>query len=319
MRGSGKISFGECAEAMKIITLTLNPAFDMHCLTDEFRPERENFFEILSEDAGGKGINISRALNSFNVANTAIVVVGKENGEEYCKKLGQSSVNYVPIFVNGRIRENIILHDKTEKETRVSFNGFTVSEELFPEVVGEIEKIADGDTIITVTGSNPKGVNVAQVKTFVSELQKKGAKVVIDNRSFTLADILEIKPFLIKPNREEISAFTGREFSSREEILSTAKLLHEKGVENVLISLGKDGAILACDEGEYTLSAPKVPVISTIGAGDSMIAGFIYANICGKTKKECHKYSVAFGTSACKQKGTLPPDRADTDNIYSML
>ena len=303
---------------MRIITLTLNPAFDTHCITENFRLGHESFFEILSKDAGGKGINISRALNAVNVDNTAIVVVGKDNGEEYCTKLGNGGVKYNPLFVDGRIRENIILYDKTDTETRVSFNGFKVDKGLFAEVVKVIGEIGD-DTIITLTGSNPKGVNVAEVKEFVKELKAKGAKVVIDNRSFTLSDILETKPFLIKPNKDEISGYVGRDIKTIDEMLSVAKDIRTKGVENVLISSGGDGAVLACEEGEFSVIPPKITAVSTIGAGDSMIAGFIYAFIDGKTKSDCLKYAVSFGTAACKQKGTLPPDIKDIQNIFHAL
>ena len=300
---------------MKIITLTLNPAFDTHCKTEYFRLGHESFFEILSKDAGGKGINISRALNIVKTDNTAIVVVGKENGEEYCKKLDENGLKYIPLFVDGRIRENIILHDRTDLETRVSFNGFTVDSRLLSDVVKAIGEI-DDDTIITLTGSNPKGINVSDVKEFVKALKKKGAKVVIDNRSFTLSDILETKPLLIKPNRDEISGYIGREINTVDEMLDVAKDLCQKGVENVLISSGENGAVLACKGGAFKVSPPKITAISTIGAGDSMIAGFIYAYISGKTKSDCLKYAVSFGTAACLQKGTLPPDIKDIQKTF---
>lgn len=318
MCGSGKIFVGERTEVMKIITLTLNPAFDTHCITEDFRLGHESFFEILSKDAGGKGINISRALNAVNADNTAVVVIGKDNAEEYCKKLNESGVKYLPLFVDGRIRENIILHDRSDVETRVSFNGFTVDKGLFAEAVKTIGEI-NADTIITLTGSDPKGINIAEVKEFVNQLKAKGAKVVIDNRSFTLSDILEVKPFLIKPNKDEISRYMGREIKTTEEMLTVAKDLYKQGVENVMISSGESGAVLACNEGEFAVVPPKITAVSTIGAGDSMIAGFIYAYIGGKSKCDCLKFAVSFGTSACKQKGTLPPALNDIKNIFKKL
>lgn len=318
MRGSGKVSFGECTEIMRIITLTLNPAFDTHCITENFRLGHESFFDLLSKDAGGKGINISRALNAVKTDNIAIVVVGKDNGEEYCKKLNETGVKYLPLFVDGRIRENIILHDKSDIETRVSFNGFTVDKGLFSDAIKAIGEI-DADTVITLTGSNPKGINVAEVKEFAKGLQEKGAKVVIDNRSFSLSDILEVKPFLIKPNRDEIAGYVGREIKTQEELVAVAKDLHKQGVENVIISSGESGAVLACEDGEFYVTPPKIMAISTIGAGDSMIAGFIYAYISGKSKSDCLKYAVSFGTAACLQKGTLPPSKSDIEKIFAQI
>lgn len=303
---------------MRIITLTLNPAFDTHCKTENFRIGHESFFEVLSKDAGGKGINISRALKNAKVDNTAIAVVGKENGEEYCKKLDDGNVKYVPVFVDGRIRENIILHDNSDVETRVSFNGFSVDKGLFGKVVNAIGEI-DNQTIITLTGSNPKGISVEEVKDFVKELKDKGAKVVIDNRSFSLKDILEVKPFLIKPNKDEISGYMGREIKNAEEMKTVAKELYGKGVENVLISSGESGAVLASQNGVYSVVPPKITAISTIGAGDSMIAGFIYAYITGKNSSDRLKYAVSFGTAACLKEGTLPPDFNDVTKVFNQL
>lgn len=295
---------------MKTITLTLNPAFDMHCKTKKFKKGRENFFEVLSIDAGGKGVNVSRALNAFDVPSKAIVVVGSENGDEYCKKLKEANLDFEPVFVDGRIRQNVILHDDTAEETRVSFNGFSVDGGLFSKVVQAIGDI-DEETIVTLTGSIPEGVPIAEVKEFVKQLNFKGAKVVIDNRSFSLDDILETKPFLIKPNQQEISAYYGREIKTLDEMVEIAAEIHTKGVNNVIISAGSRGAVLACEEGVYKVVPPKTAVISTVGAGDSMIAGFIYAYVSGRDMSECLKYAVSFGTAACAQNGTMPPMKND--------
>lgn len=289
-----------------IVTLTLNPAFDIHCKTKEFRLGHESFFHILSADAGGKGINISRALNSFGVKNRAIVVVGTENGNTYCKKLQETSVNYQAVPVEGRIRENYILHDDSEVETRVSFNGFSVDETLFGRVVEAIGKV-DADTIVTVTGSNPHGVDVAMVKEFVKELKQKGAKIVIDSRSFSLADIIEVKPYLIKPNKDEIAGYIGRELKNLDEIAPVAEEIRQKGVENVIISAGGEGAVFACREGVFVAEPPEINAVSTIGAGDSTIAGFLAAIVKGEGLTDAFRNAVAAGTAACCEAGTNPP------------
>ena len=303
---------------MKIITLTLNPAFDKHCFTENFRLGHESFFEITSSDSGGKGINVSRALNSVGVENTALIVVGKKNKEEYLNGLDKNKVNYLPVFVDGRIRENVILHDNSGVETRVSFNGFTVDKSLF----SEIEKIigeTDNDTIVTLTGSNPKGLDKEEIKAFVKKLKKSGAKVVIDSRSFTLEDLIELKPFLIKPNKDEVSTYIGSEISSEKDAIIFADKLREKGIENVMVSLGKDGACLSCEEGSFYCPSPKITAISTIGAGDSTVAGFIYATVKGLKGKDKLRLSVAFGSAACLKAGTLPPEKEDIEKIYGKL
>ena len=306
---------------MKIITLTLNPAFDVHCLTDKFETGRESFFEVLSKEAGGKGINISRALCSAGVENSAVVVAGRDNSDEFDDALTDVDDVYFSC-IDGRIRENFILHDKTGKETRVSFNGAPAPKRIFDKVEKTLETFdvkINGDTVVTFTGSLPVGIGTAAAKRFVKKLKSRGAKVVLDCRSFTLADILEIKPFLIKPNRDELSGYMGREVRGTDDIREIAADIHKKGVENVLVSAGESGAVLANADGVFDIKPPEISAVSTIGAGDSMIAGFLYGYIKGEKSRGLLKYAVAFGTAACMREGTLPPKMGDIERIYAAL
>lgn len=291
---------------MRVITLTLNPAFDLHCTGRNFRLGHETFFDITSFEPGGKGLNISRALKENGVDNHAIIVVGTENGDEFLNKLARDHLQYTPIFVEGRIRENIILHDLEGLETRVSFNGFSTDDDLLERVKKALPSVTE-KTIITLTGSIPKGMKVIKVKDFVKELTTFGAKFVIDCRSFSLDDLIELKPFLIKPNQDEISAYLGREIMTVAEAKQAALFLHQQGIEYVMITLGANGAVLANHDGVFAVKPPLVNIISSIGAGDSAIAGFIQAYLEGKKSEEILKTAVAFGTAACLNPGTKPP------------
>lgn len=293
---------------MNIITLTLNPAYDMHCSAPSFEAEKENFVSVLSLDAGGKGVNISRALKSNGVENLALVVLGSENSADFEKSLKADNINYLPVMLNGRIRENITIHPTAASETRISFAGFKVDDSLCDTVYSALEDKVSADTIITFTGSLPTGVNMAKVKALLAKLKKLGAKIVIDSRSFTLSDLTEIKPWLIKPNQEEISHYLKREISSFEEVIESAKALYGEGIENVMISLGSKGALLVCSEGAFTAKPPKIDPVSTIGAGDSSIAGFVAAAKEGKPSPDCLKNAMAYGNAACLTSGTRPPE-----------
>ena len=302
---------------MRIYTLTLNPAYDIHATTAHFLPCRENLANVTSRDAGGKGVNISRALHSGGTENTAVIVLGKENGGEFKESLASFGLNCLYFEKEGRIRENLTLHCETTGETRISFAGFAVDERILDEVEGAME--VDGDTFVTYTGRTPAGIPGESVKAFLKRLQAKGAKVVIDSKSFTLEDLFALRPWLIKPNQEEIAEYFGCEIRNLEEAAEKAKLLHEKGIANAMISLGGDGALLACKEGVFTVHAPKIRPVSTIGAGDSSIAGFLAAAAEGKSAADCLKTAVAYGTAACLTAGTLPPRREDIHSILSRL
>ena len=302
---------------MKIYTLTLNPAYDIHASTDHFLPCKENLARVTSRDAGGKGVNISRALHSGGTENTAVIVLGKENGGEFKESLAEFGLNCLYFEKEGRIRENLTLHCRTTGETRISFAGFALDESILETVERAME--ADADTFVTYTGRTPAGISGESVKAFLKRLQAMGAKVVIDSKSFTLEDLFEIKPWLIKPNQEEISEYFGCEIRTPEEAAEKARLFHERGIANAMISLGGDGALLACGDGVFAVKAPKIQPISTIGAGDSAIAGFLAAAVEGKSAPVCLKTAVAYGTAACLTEGTLPPRRDDIRNIFAQL
>ena len=193
---------------MKIYTLTLNPAYDIHATTDLFLPCRENLAHVTSRDTGGKGVNISRALHSGGTQNTAVIVLGKENGGEFRQSLAEFGLNCLYFEKEGRIRENLTLHCAITGETRISFAGFTVDESILSEVERAMD--VDGETFVTYTGRTPGGISMDSVKAFLRRLQDKGAKLVIDSKSFGLSDLLDVKSWLIKPNQEEISEYFGK-------------------------------------------------------------------------------------------------------------
>ena len=303
---------------MKIITLTLNPAFDIHCAANSFSPYRESVVEITSREAGGKGVNISRALKTFGRKNIAVIVVGTENGDEFCKMLESDSLSFLPIFQNGRIRENITLHQDKHPETRISFGGFALDKAALHKIRAAIG-VTDAQTIITLTGSIPAGIEARDLLEILDEAKANGAKVVIDSRSVTLAEILDFKPWLIKPNRDEIEQYIEKTIETEQDAIAVAKELSARGVENAMISLGKDGAVLATKSGSFYAAAPPIHAISTIGAGDSLIAGFIDAYCENRALEECLVRAVAFGTAACMREGTKPPMPSNVKYIESKI
>lgn len=304
---------------MKIITVTLSPAIDIHCHADSFCAERENFAKTSSRDAGGKGINISRALLSHGIENTAIVAVGEGNGDSFLSLLAADGINCEAIWTKGLIRENITIHPTDSKETRLSFDGFTGDESIVDEIEAILsESVSHGD-IITLTGSVPSGIGIERVKEFVTAMKSRGLKVVIDSRSFTPANIIECSPFLIKPNEEEIIAYTGKEITNIEDAARAAEAIAAKRIENVMISLGARGAVLACNDGIFFAEAPKIKALSTIGAGDSSIAGFLAAFKDGKSAEECLRRAVAFGSAACMTEGTKPPQEKDIQDLFDKI
>ncbi len=298
---------------MKIFTMTLSPAYDIHATTEEILPFGENLAHISTREAGGKGVNISRALHAAGVPNTALVVLGKENGDEFRASL--QDLDCVYLECNGRIRENLTLHTPDNREMRISFPGFSVPAALLSELSEHIT-VTD-DTYITLTGRVPEGLAMDSVIDFLLSLKKQGAKIVVDSRSFSLSDLAKVSPWLIKPNQEEVSTYLGEIITTLEQAAAAAQKLAALGIENTMISLGSLGAFLVHDGILYHASAPDITPISTIGAGDSSIAGFL--SVASAPPETRLKTAVAFGSAACLVHGSRPPEPETIAKLLSQI
>ena len=302
---------------MKIYTITLNPAYDVHAYAEHFAPFHENLAQVTSREAGGKGVNLSRALQNGGTENTAVIVLGKDNCAEFKAELEAAGLSTVLLEKPGRIRENLTLHCADAPETRISFSGFPADDSLLDEVADLLD--VDDNTVITFTGRVASGMTMEKVKAFLKDLQKQGAKIVLDSKSFSIADIFEVQPWLIKPNQEEISEYLNCPINTLEEVIEKAQVFAEHGVTNVMVSLGEQGAMLLCDGKCCIATPPVIHAVSTIGAGDSSLAGFIAAAKKGCDDGECLKNAVTYGTAACLTEGSLPPTAADIAAVYPQV
>lgn len=302
---------------MGIYTLTLNPAYDVHAYTEKFIPFHENLAGLLSREAGGKGVNIARALLANGVANTAVVVLGKDNAGDFVRELKEAGVHGVFLEKEGRIRENLTIHTGDGAETRISFTGFSVTDDVLTEIREKLP-VKAGDTV-TFTGRVPDGIGMESAKAFLISLREQGVKIVLDSKSFSVQDIVEVRPWLIKPNQEEISAYFSCAIESFRQAADKAGAFSEHGIENVMITLGSQGAALLSGGHLYMATPPGVNAVSTIGAGDSTIAGFLAAAERGLDVSACLKNAVACGTAACLTSGSLPPRQEDIQAIRNQV
>ncbi|MBE6656656.1 MAG: 1-phosphofructokinase family hexose kinase [Ruminococcaceae bacterium] len=304
---------------MNIFTLTLNPAFDIHAEAKSFALHKESVASVTSRDVGGKGINISRALSAFGAENEAFVVLGSENGREFSAMLDADGVKHTAIVTEGRIRENITVHVQGERETRLSFRGFTAGDELLDRLEEQLLPRLSPDDVLTFTGSVPRGISRERITTFLMRVRARGAQLVLDSKDLTREDILSLRPALIKPNEEEVSAYVGKEALTLSDCVSGARELSLSGVFCAMVSFGGEGAILAASGHVYLARPPKIEPISTVGAGDSSIAGFLCASLQDASAEECLKMAVAFGTAACLTEGTNPPRKEDVEALLPLV
>lgn len=301
---------------MKIITLTLNPAFDIHCEMDCLELYKENYGTHLSRQAAGKGINLSRALTSYGIKNTAITVIGTENGDEFKKSLEADGISYLSVAAQGRIRENLTVHSPKTPETRISFEGFQTDDSILSQVGRLMD--CDGDTIVTFTGRIPSGLSKDAVISFLKGIKERNAKLVIDCNSFSMEELISLQPMMIKPNQQEISQLAGKELEP-EQAVEIAREIHQRGIEHVLISFGGKGMVYTGSWGQFRILVPQVNMISTVGAGDSTVAGFLAGIMSELSPCDTLRLSASFGTAACMTPGTNPPEKKEIDAVFEQI
>jgi 1-phosphofructokinase len=255
-----------------------------------------------------------------HVDNLALLAVGDENGAEFCRELDKDSMNYETIELKGRIRENITLHPAGAKETRISLDNFSINSDILNELYAKLEKDLDENTLVSFSGRIPKGITKDDAIAFLNDLKATGAKLAVDSNSLTPEDLIRIRPWFIKPNEEEIAAFVGKELDEPEVAVEVAAELVARGLsEEVMISMGARGSVWSDGKKKAIVNAPdKGKPLSTIGAGDSTVAGYMAATAEGKDTEEALKTAASFGSAACYTEGTRPPMPDCVSELYKI-
>ena len=281
-----------------IYTVTFNPSLDYIVRLDSFTAgeiNRVNYEQVL---AGGKGINVSIVLQNLGQKSTALGFLAGFTGEEIKSQLSGFGVksDFVQLK-NGFSRINV--KAKAESETEINGQGPDISEAEREQLFQQLDKLTADDTLV-LAGSIPKTLPDDIYQKIMARLDGKGIRIIVDAEKKLLLNVLQYHPFLIKPNNHELGDMFGVKLTSDEEILTYARKLQEKGAQNVLISMAGDGAILLTADGKsYKSPAPKGKLINSVGAGDSMVAGFItgFTESNGNLEKAFHM-GVATGSAS---------------------
>ncbi len=277
-----------------IYTVTLNPSIDYIVEVEDMKLGSLNRMSRDLKLPGGKGINVSRVLNQLKIDNTATGFLGGFTGrfiEDWLREEGTSS-DFVP--VGGDTRINIKL--KSGEETEINGAGPDITAAEAEALVSKLRNLQAGDIVI-MSGSIPPSLGGDFYNRLIGVCKQQGAQFVIDTTGQALQQALEHNPLLVKPNHHELAELFGVAIGTREEIIMYGRKLLEAGAQHVLVSMAGEGALLITEQGVYAASAPSGQVRNSVGAGDSMIAGFVGTLSRERDVLEAFRTGVASGSA----------------------
>ncbi len=275
-----------------IYTVTFNPALDYVLHLDNLVVGAINRTKTEQIVNGGKGINVSTVLKNLGVDNTALGFCAGFTGEALEKGINADGVKTDFVHLkNGFSRINVKI--RAQEDTDINGQGPEIKDEDIEKLFLKLDSLTQGD-ILVLAGSIPSTLPKDIYERILKRLDGKGVKAVVDATGELLVNVLKYHPFLIKPNNDELGEIFGRTLETDEEIIEYAQRLREMGAENVLVSMGGAGAILVTADGFFKRGVAKGRVVNTVGAGDSMVAGFLY----GYLKSGDYEYALKTGTAA---------------------
>lgn len=256
-----------------ILTVTANPAIDNVYFVKDFVMGEVRRPLGIARSAGGKGLNVARVSKILGADVGAMGFAGGYNGEFIRSEVKRLGIEELFTPIAGETRNCINISDENGVSGEILEQGPEIQKaeaESFLEAFEERIKEYD---IVSVSGSLPKGLNSEFYCRLIAIANKNNKKIIVDTSGKTLSDVIEAKPYMVKPNRDELSAYLGMAVESREQVKNALEVLHIKGITVPVVSLGKDGAMAYVDEKTYKFSIPDVSVKNTVGSGDSTIAG----------------------------------------------
>ncbi|ADU49744.1 1-phosphofructokinase [Intrasporangium calvum] len=302
-----------------IVTLTPNPSIDRAVFVDDLVRGAVHRATGSRVDPGGKGVNVSRALAAQGAATTAVLPTGGPEGHLLQELLDEAGVAHRGVPVSGPVRMNISVLEPDGTTTKLNEPGPVLSDVEVEALVATTLEQSAGAAWVVGCGSLPPGAPADLYATLVTRVRGRGGRVAIDSSGAPLAAAVAARPHLVKPNHEELAELVGHSLPTLEDVRAAARDLVTEGIETVAVSLGSDGALLVTAESvihaRATISAP----LSTVGAGDCMLAGLLHALSSGLPAGDALATGVLWGAAAVTLPGSRVPAPADLRGISVQL
>lgn len=309
-----------------IYTVTLNPAIDKTVIIDGFAINKVNRISSVQLDPGGKGINVSKMVKNLQGKSIAIMISGGYNGQKLIEMLDEADIVFKSMPCKGETRVNVkIVDSKNGTFTDINEKGPTVTTKNLEAIHNYLEEKLNENDILVLAGSIPQGVPIDIYKTWSDVARSKGAKVILDADSEALSKGIEGKPFMIKPNQDELERYFGISFVDDSAMVGYAKRLIEKGLEYIVVSQGSKGCMLISKESAIKLAPINVQVRSTVGAGDSMVGAIATGleeafenktEINFDTMRSIVAYGVAASSASIEKEGTIMGTRKRMNELH---
>lgn len=302
-----------------IVTLTLNPALDKSTLTERLVPEQKLRCAALQMDAGGGGINVSKGIAKLGGESTAVFPAGGHNGRLLCELLERAGVPTHPLDVSGETRENLSVTETTTNiQYRFTLPGLQITEQQADACLEIVRSLRP--KYLVASGSLPPGLPDTYFEKVAAFAKNIDTRFVLDTSGAALQAAADEGLYLLKPNLGELAALVGVQHLEMNQVDDAAlSIIHQGKCEVVVVSLGPQGALLVTREGFEHIPAPTVKKQSTVGAGDSMVAGMVWALSVGKSFHEMAQWGVACGSAATMNRGTQLFDLADARRLAEWI
>ncbi len=280
-----------------IYTVTFNPSIDYIVTVDDLQLGLVNRTSEELMFPGGKGINVSMVLSNLGFENTALGFLAGFTGDSVQKMLEENGVNADFIKVKeGITRINVKI--RAQQESEINGMGPAIKKEDIEALYKKLDTLKDGD-ILVLAGSIPSVMPETMYSDIMAHLQDKDIKIVVDATKDLLLNVLKYKPFFVKPNNHELGEIYGVELKTREDVVPYAQKMQKEGARNVLVSMAGEGAVLVAEDGQVYMSpCPKGKVKNSVGAGDSMVAGFIAGYMETGSYKEALRKGLLTGSAS---------------------
>ncbi|MCE0495401.1 1-phosphofructokinase [Vibrio salinus] len=303
----------------KVVTITLNPALD---LTGHINTLNVGSVSLVNESdlhAAGKGVNVAKVLSDLGAEVTVTGFLGKDNQELFCQLFDEMGAKDEFIRVNGATRINVKLVEENGEVSDINFPGINIAQAEIEQFEATLERLAQNHDYFVMAGSLPKGVSPQLCADWIEKLHDMGKKVLFDSSRDALEAGLDAKPWLIKPNDEELSIFVGKELSTIEECKAAATTLASKEIDNIVVSMGANGVMWLNNEEWLQAQPPRMQVVSTVGAGDTLVAGLCWGHMQEMPKEELLTFATALSALAVTQVGVGMSDAKELATLQQQV